>query len=95
MAVLEAALVDWLSQSLALRGFCGGHEGRCAGKLYAGTGEMSKEPHWAMQLCSLHLEEAALLRLLHSLGELAQGKEFARCGGVRDWWNCWECFVLL
>ena len=38
------------------------------GKLYAGTGEMSKEPHWVMQLCSLHLEEAALLRLLHSLG---------------------------
>ena len=32
MAVLEAALVDWLSQSLALRGFCGGHEGRCAGE---------------------------------------------------------------
>ena len=87
MAVLEAALVDWLnslnlSHSVVSVGDMRDgvllHE--VLGKLYAGTGEMSKEPHWAMQLCSLHLEEAALLRLLHSLGELAQGKEFARWG---------------
>ena len=75
MAELEAALVDWLnslnlSHSVVSVGDMRDgvllHE--VLGKLYAGTGEISKEPHWAMQLCSLHFEEAALLRLLHSLG---------------------------
>lgn len=76
MAELKVALVDWLNSlnlSHSVTSLGDMRDGvllhEVLGNLHAeSTGEVSEEPHWAMQLSNLHLEEAILLRLLHSLG---------------------------